>query len=273
MRLLAVFLLIPTVGALAALLWGLVLAGGDVGALRAALEEGRLPGRVSGGAGPGAADPPEPGGAGGFLDLLGLGGPGLPGASLDPAARFAALVEREVARDAIGPGESRGGIAIERADATSAVVLLPTGQRVTVTAPQGFRIAPRFSAQPGGLGGAWALLRAETGPPLAISFADIETLRTANLREKIAAYGTIAGSLAQQTPPAGVVLSDFHHDGRGVFYCMTVERAGLDLLVGGRLDRGLFVTSLLRPGCGDPDAADLARLGLAVGAVEPERWR
>lgn len=273
MRLLAVFLLIPVVGALAALLWGLVLTGGDIGALRTAIAERRLPG-------PSAAESapaPEAETGGGLLERLGLdttGGLGPSLAGLAPEERFAAIVGREATVGGLGPGESRHGITIESAATDRAVILLPSGQRVTLTAPEGHSIRPRFAAPPGGLGAVWALIEGSPdAPPLALSIADIEPLRRASLGQKIEAYGALAESLSNQKPPAGVTFSGFRHDARGVFYCMTLERADLGVLVGARLDRGLLVTSPLRPGCGDPGPDDLARLGQAVSAVEPERWR
>lgn len=276
MRVLGLFLLIPLVAALAAGLWGLAIMKGDVRAFIAVIERGEFP------------DWPEVGGYG-----VGYGGTvdddfgnrfdttgdlALNSAATADDAQggaqgqdeFRALTVQYLQRARLGPGDSWGGLTIERADADFAVALLETGQRVTISATDGYAPQPRFSNPEGGHIG--VLLTHESAPPIGMILTDIAQMRTAKLPEKIAFYKSLAEQL-DGPQSNGMVIDDASHDGRGVFFCMRPRSSNTALLTGARIDRGVLVAAVLRLGCGDATDADIARLEVAVRAVTPERWR
>lgn len=256
MRVLALILTIPLTAALAAALWGLALVKGDVGALVAHLERGEFPS---------------------FPDL----GPGAgwsgaaPARDAAPAAvdddGLAEIIEAQLGRASLGAGDSANGTTVERADTAEAVALLPTGQRVTVTAPEGYALRPRFSQPDGAHLG--VLLTSAEALPLGLVVTDVEAMRTAKLTEKLEFYRLLADGIEGQRQEGGYRVDGVSHDARGVFYCLRARWSRERVLAAARIDRGLLVATVLRMGCGDPSDADVARLETAMRAVSPERWR
>lgn len=249
MRVFAAILLIPLIGALAAGLWGLALMKGDVKAFVALIQSGGLPAFPS----------------------LGGGGLGDLGDAASPADQgFHELVAAHVGSARLGPGDSRDGVVIEQADLSGAVVSLPTGQRITLSPTDGYTPMPGFSRPDGAHLGLF--LTHDEALPIGLRITDFEAMRTIDLRGKLDFYSRLAQQIAAR--PAGATrYEDVTHDARGVFYCSKSRWSDDSMLVGARIDRGLLVVAALRPGCGEADDADIARLAVGARAITPERWR
>ncbi|MEM9146881.1 MAG: hypothetical protein AAGC57_11830 [Pseudomonadota bacterium] len=255
MRTLVLLLMIPTTAVLAAGLWGLALMKGDVGAFVATLERGEFPAWPEmGGFGPVATAPRT----------------GADGNSAISDATLALMVEQHIGRASLGAGDRGSDVTIERADASEAVIALPTGQRVTITAPEGFDLYPRFSeASDDGHVGV-LLMHPET--PIGFSVGDVEALRSAKLAEKMQFYEALSQQIATKSS-SEASIDEVRFDARGLIYCLRPRWSGDSALMGARVDRGLIVQAVLRTGCGEASDLDVSRLDIAVRSVTPERWR
>lgn len=254
MRTVTGILLILVLGAFAALLWGLAYFKGDPRALMAAIRTGSLP-ELALGAPDWEFDLPE--------------GMTREQQEAEPPSPIAIAFART---GPIGEGQSAKGLAVVRARADGARVVLRERMAVEVTPPPGYRLESGFAPLDGG--GAMGLLMPVGGDaePMLFVLQEADKHRRADLTEKMRYYEGAARQMRQMGSFGNnprLAVGDVGHDARGITFCLEDRFSDERMQAGMRLTLGIVVMVTLDIGCRGFDRDASARLEAVLSGIRP----